>query len=104
MARAVWYKSAVRLVLNPLQLSVEFNWNNSTEIEFLPLVLNNRPADFADAVSSSVFAFRRHHHLKYEKLIDLLHNIQLRRKTVLYITSGIKGCVSQSLINSLCNK
>jgi hypothetical protein len=42
----------------------------------LLLVLrNNQPADFAGAVSSTIFAFHRHHHLKYDDLIDLLHNL-----------------------------
>jgi hypothetical protein len=44
---------------------------------------NNQPADFAGAVPSTNFAFHRHHYLKYDDLIDLLHNFQLRRKTAL---------------------
>jgi hypothetical protein len=44
----------------------------------LPLVLrNNPPADFAGAVPFTIFAFHRHHHLKYDDFIDLLHNFQL---------------------------
>jgi hypothetical protein len=50
----------------------------------LLLVLkNNQPADFAGAVPSTIFVFHRHHHLKYDDLIDLLHNFQLLRKTAL---------------------
>jgi hypothetical protein len=49
----------------------------------LTLVLrSNQPADFAGAVSSTIFAFHRHHS-KYEDLIDLLHHFQLLRKTAL---------------------
>jgi hypothetical protein len=42
---------------------------------------NNQPADFAGAVTSTIFAVH-HHHLKYD-MIDLLHNFQLLRKTAL---------------------
>jgi hypothetical protein len=30
---------------------------------------NNQPADFAGSVPSTIFAFHRHHHLKYDDLI-----------------------------------
>jgi hypothetical protein len=52
----------------------------------LLLVLgNNKPADFAGAVPSTIFAFQHHHyhHLKYDNLIDWLHNFQLLRKKAL---------------------
>jgi hypothetical protein len=48
----------------------------------LLVLRNNQAADFAGAVPSTVFAFLRHH-LKYDNLIDLLHNFQLLRKTAL---------------------
>jgi hypothetical protein len=44
---------------------------------------NNQPADIAGAAPSTVFVFHRHRHLKYDDLIDLLHNFQLLRKTAL---------------------
>jgi hypothetical protein len=43
---------------------------------------NNQPADFAGAVTSTIFAFHRRH-LKYDDLTDLQHNFQLLRKRVL---------------------
>jgi hypothetical protein len=53
-------------------------------MELLLLVLrNNQPADFAGTMPSTIFAFHYRHHLKYEDLIELLHNFQLNRKTVL---------------------
>jgi hypothetical protein len=53
-------------------------------MELLLLVLrNNQPAALAGAVPSIIFAFHRHHHLKYDDLIALLHNFQLLRKTYL---------------------
>jgi hypothetical protein len=53
-------------------------------MELLLLMLrNNQPADLAGSVPSTIFAFHRHHHLKYDALIDLLHNFQLLRITVL---------------------
>jgi hypothetical protein len=49
-------------------------------MELVRLVLrNNQPADFTGAVLSTVFVFHRRHHLKYDDLIDLLHNFQLRK-------------------------
>jgi hypothetical protein len=48
------------------------------------LVLRNiQPSDFAGAVPSTIFAFNRHHHLKYNELINLQHTFQLLRKTAL---------------------
>jgi hypothetical protein len=44
---------------------------------------SNQPADFAGAVPSTIFAFHRQHHLKYDDMIDLLHDFQLLRKTAL---------------------
>jgi hypothetical protein len=49
-------------------------------VELLLLVLKyNQPANFAGTVPSTIIAF--HHYLKYEDLIDLLHNFRLLRKT-----------------------
>jgi hypothetical protein len=51
-------------------------------MELLLLVLRyNQPANFAGAVPLTIFAF--HRHLKYDDLIDLLHNFQLLHKTAL---------------------
>jgi hypothetical protein len=47
------------------------------------MLRNNQQADFSGAMASTNFAFHRHPHLKYDNLIDLLHNIQLLRKTAL---------------------
>jgi hypothetical protein len=47
------------------------------------LLRNNQTADFAGAVPTTIFAFHRRHHLKYDDLIDLLHNFQLLLKTAL---------------------
>jgi hypothetical protein len=44
---------------------------------------NNQPADFAGAVPSTIFAFYRNHHLKYDDFTGLLHNFQLLRKRAL---------------------
>jgi hypothetical protein len=44
---------------------------------------NNQPADFVGATLSTIFAFRLHHHLKYDDSIDLLRNFQLLRKIAL---------------------
>jgi hypothetical protein len=49
----------------------------------LLVLINNQPADFAGAVPSAIFVFHRHYKLKYDDLIDLLHNFQLLRKTAL---------------------
>jgi hypothetical protein len=47
------------------------------------MLRNNQAADFAGTVPTTIFTFYRHHHLKYDDLIDLLHNFQLLRKTAL---------------------
>jgi hypothetical protein len=44
---------------------------------------NYQPADFAGFMPSTIFAFHRRHHLKYDDLINLLHHFQLPRKTAL---------------------
>jgi hypothetical protein len=44
---------------------------------------NNQPADFAGAMPLTISAVHRHHYLKYDDFIDLLHNFQLLRKTAL---------------------
>jgi hypothetical protein len=52
--------------------------------EFPLLVLkNNQPADVAGSVPSTIFAFHRHRHLKYDDLTDLLPHFQLLRKAAL---------------------
>jgi hypothetical protein len=51
----------------------------------LLLVLrNNQPADFIGVVPSTIFAFHRRRHLKYD-LIDLLHTFKLLRKTTSFL-------------------
>jgi hypothetical protein len=47
------------------------------------VLIDNYPADFAGVVALTIFAFHRHHHLKYDDLIDLLHKLQLLRKRAL---------------------
>jgi hypothetical protein len=49
----------------------------------LVVLRNNQPADFARSVPTTIFAFDRRHHLKYDDFTDLQHNFQLLRKTAL---------------------
>jgi hypothetical protein len=53
-------------------------------MELLLLVSgNNQLADLTGTLPSTIFAFHRHHHFKYDDLIDLLHSFQLLHKTAL---------------------